>query len=103
MDDPDWQELFKPYEGYHLRVMFDDPAETIGLIRELADAAPDDDHLLALAISLVETYIHQHAPEGFPHFEAALQESASLRKAWSYSWATVPDEWERRFEAAGQS
>jgi hypothetical protein len=89
VDDPDWPELFKAYEGYHLRVMFDDPSVTIGLIRELADAAPDDDHLAALAISLVETYIHQHAPEGFPHFEAVLQESANLRKAWSYSIATV--------------
>jgi hypothetical protein len=86
-----------------MSVMTDDPAESIDMIRELADQAPDDDHLAALTISIVETYIHQHDPDGFPHFEAALRKSANLRIAWSHCMAVVPDEWERRFAAAGDT
>jgi hypothetical protein len=103
MSDVDWGELFSAYDGYAMSVMSDDPAESINLIRELADQAPDEQHLAALAICLVETFIHQHDPDGFPLFEAALRQSPNLRKAWSHCAAGVPDEWERRFDAAGNT
>jgi hypothetical protein len=101
VDDADRNEILRVYGAYVMTVMMGDPAESIELIRGLADRAPDDDHLELLAASLVETYIHQHEPDGFPLFEAALRQSPNLRQAWSHCWASVPDEWEDRFDAAG--
>jgi hypothetical protein len=90
MDGPNSGELFEVYNPYFMSVMRDDPAETIRLIRDLADAAPDDDHLKALAISLVETYIHQHAPDGFPYFEERFERVRTLGRRGRIRWRRCP-------------
>ena len=99
-EDAYWNRLFDVYEPYYMTILLDDPAETIDLIRDLADAAPDDCHLGPMTIVLVETYLGVHGEVAYAHFESALRRSAKLRAAWSKALSDIPDEWEARFDAA---
>jgi hypothetical protein len=96
-EETDYGALFAPYLPYHVQMLMGDPAESAQLLAALADEAPDDDHLDALATSLIEAFLGAHGEAAYSHFEAALRSSQNLRKAWSCAWSAVPDEWERRF------
>ncbi len=93
--------LFAKYDGHHMPVLMEDPQVAAALLARLADAAPDDDHIEALSISMVEAFLSR-GTEVFPAFEAAMRTSSNLRKAWSVAWSAVPDEWEARFNALVQ-
>ncbi|HEX3539337.1 MAG TPA: hypothetical protein VHT75_02730 [Acidimicrobiales bacterium] len=83
------------YEPYEETVLVGDPAEAVTLIAYLADSAPDDDHLRALAISLIETFLAVR-DNPYPLFLAAMEKSSKLRTAWCHAWSVVPEEWGQR-------
>jgi hypothetical protein len=91
--------LFAVYEPYHASILLDEPASSAALLQRLADEAPDDEHLEALAISLVEAFLGVRGEDAYPLFEDSLRSSSNLRKAWSFAWSSVPDEWQNRFDA----
>src|SRR5437879_3343830 len=78
-----WRELFSVYDPFHIAVLTGDPSDSAHLLAMLADEAPDDEHLRALSIALVEAFLGVHAEAAYAPFEAALRTSANLRKAWS--------------------
>lgn len=92
-----WEVLFAFYEPLHADVLMGDIAEGAQLLARLADSAPDDAHLNALAISLIEAYLGVHKRAAYPEFEKALRESSRLRTAWCHAWSAVPAKWEKRF------
>jgi len=105
--NPDWEALFVEYTVPYFDALFEDPDEEAMELARLADEAPDDDHITALAVSLVEGFLHRGLPSPFhvaeqrvfPAFEAALRRSPNLRRAWCRALCTLPAEWEDRFNA----
>ena len=97
--DRDWPRLLAVYEPHHVFVVMGEPSASAALVGTLADEAPDETNLEALSISLVEAFLGVRGADGYPLFEQALRSSSNLRKAWSFAWSSVPDEWQKRFDA----
>lgn len=88
------------YMSLHRTVVTSGVEDAAELLAELADQAPDREHLLDLSM-LVESYVFR-GEEAYPHLEAAMRRSSNLRRAWSCVFTTVPEEWNERLDALVQ-
>jgi hypothetical protein len=72
--------------------MKDGPAEeALQRVVELADEAPDEEHLAALAVALMEPLVDIHWQEIQSALEGALDRSARLRDVMRGCILHVPD------------
>src|ERR1700722_11400811 len=70
----------------------DDPISDLRRLRELCDTAPDNEHLLALAVVMFDHLIDDYWNEIEVECEALTQQSSGLRRCWSCTFPGVPED-----------
>jgi hypothetical protein len=78
------------YQRYHTGILQGDPVSNVELVIRLADEAPDDDHLCALGVVLLDPLLDLHWSAISSRFEAAMMSNRNLRKAFTCSWNDIP-------------
>lgn len=77
----------------------DDPNASLRRLEDLCQEAPDEDHLLVLAVEMLDPLLDAHWDEIGQEFEARMQRSSALRRCWSYTMADLPKEAMNRLDA----
>ncbi|MEY2451231.1 MAG: hypothetical protein QOD92_805 [Acidimicrobiaceae bacterium] len=83
---------FAVYNPHWAQVRHGDPFESVALVARLAREAPDDDHLCALGVALVECLLDCHYETIFERFLNEAEQNVNLRKACSCAWFRLPDD-----------
>ena len=78
-----------------------DPTVLTEIVR-LCEAAPDDAHIGAISVLVLEPLLDLHWPEIGTHFEAAMRESSALRRAYSGVSVDLPESVLDRLDALVQ-
>jgi hypothetical protein len=86
------QDAFWAWDAVQDRMCTDSPAAAVGLLVDLADAAPDDEARLYLGAGSLEDLLHDRHPEVVDLVEEAARRIGSFRMALSGVWldANVP-------------
>ena len=94
MDD-----VFREYADDARAITEAAPSRAVALTVEVCERATDDEHLLAIAVVILDPLLDQRWEEVGAEFESAMRESAALRKAWSGAMPDIPQDAIDRLDA----
>jgi hypothetical protein len=92
------------YQPHHQAVIEQDPKVSLDLIVSLVRSAPDDDHLCAIGVILIDPLLDLYWSQIGDQFELAMRNEADLRKAFSCTMLDIPEDLHARLhELVGSS
>src|SRR5258707_1918171 len=94
MDD-----MFREYAVEARTITEAAPSRAVALTVEVCERATDDEHLLAIAVVILDPLLDQRWEIVGAEFESAMRESAALRKAWSGTMPDIPQDAIDRLDA----
>lgn len=100
-NDPAIEARFDKYVPYW-DLMKEGPADdALRRLIELAEEAPDEDHLATLAVVLMEPLVDVHWEAILPALRDALRRSPNLRRVYAGSILHIPDEIDAELRGLG--
>jgi hypothetical protein len=85
-------DVFREYADDARAITEAAPSRAVSLAVEVCEGAPDDEHLLAIAVVILDPLLDQRWDLVGAEFESAMRESAALRRAWSGAMPDIPQD-----------
>jgi hypothetical protein len=92
----DWAARRDLYQPYHEGVIEGNPYRSLEVILQLVGSAPDDAHLCAIGVILLDPLLDLYWRTITERFEREMVQNEKLRKAFSCTMLDIPDEIDSR-------